>query len=201
MAISQMVFRRRIILSRSIVWPLALTIFFTTSKQGEVFKGFLFLAGCMLVAVATIGRLWCSLYIGGYKKRQLVTSGPYSLCRNPLYFFSSIGIIGVGFATGTVTIPFLLAILFSLYYPFVIRFEETILAPLHGDAYKDYVARVPRFWPRRIRPCEPEEYLISPANFRRTMFDALWFMWLVGLIHLAEAIRNAGILPTIIKFY
>ena len=147
MAISQLVFRRRIILSRMIIWPLALTIFLTTSKQGEIFKGFLFLAGCMLVAVATIGRLWCSLYIGGYKKKQLVTSGPYSLCRNPLYFFSSIGIIGVGFTTGTVTIPHLLAILFSLYYPFVIRFEEAILAPLHGDAFKDYVARVPRFWP------------------------------------------------------
>src|SRR6476660_1715925 len=30
-------------------------------------------------------RLWATGYVGGRKRRELVTEGPYSLCRNPLY--------------------------------------------------------------------------------------------------------------------
>jgi protein-S-isoprenylcysteine O-methyltransferase Ste14 len=44
-----------------------------------------------LAAMIASHRLWCSLYISGYKNSQLITSGPYSLCRNPLYFFSFVG--------------------------------------------------------------------------------------------------------------
>lgn len=43
--------------------------------------------GLILVSVAACGRLWCMLYIAGYKTQKLVTAGPYSLCRNPLYLF------------------------------------------------------------------------------------------------------------------
>ena len=58
--------------------------------------GVMMLAGCTLVGIATVGRLWCALYIAGYKTDKLITSGPYSMCRNPLYFFSLLGGIGVG---------------------------------------------------------------------------------------------------------
>src|SRR5262245_36841884 len=33
-------------------------------------------------------RFWATLYIGGRKERELVTDGPYSLCRHPLYLGS-----------------------------------------------------------------------------------------------------------------
>lgn len=195
--------RQRILVSRLVIWPLAVAVILATSRWEErvVFEGFLFLTGCMLVAVATIGRLWCSLYICGYKTKQLVTSGPYSLCRNPLYFFSAIGAVGVGFATETLTIPLLLALMFTLFYPTVIRAEEAKLENLHGEAYNAYLSGVPRFWPRSAGLYEPEEYLVAPAKFRHAMIDALWFVWLVGIIELAEALRNAGILPTVVKLY
>ena len=41
-------------------------------------------AGILLILTAIVGRAWCSLYIGGRKKSELVQEGPYSLCRNPL---------------------------------------------------------------------------------------------------------------------
>ena len=65
------------------------------------FSTILFFIGIILVGIASFGRLWCSLYIAGYKTDNLVTEGPYSMCRNPLYFFSFIGALGVGFASET----------------------------------------------------------------------------------------------------
>jgi hypothetical protein len=35
-----------------------------------------------IAAVASLGRMWCSLYIAGSKDKELITNGPYSLCRN-----------------------------------------------------------------------------------------------------------------------
>ena len=44
--------------------------------------------GYLAIVVAIGLRLWCTLYIGGSKSRTLVTDGPYSVSRNPLYFAS-----------------------------------------------------------------------------------------------------------------
>lgn len=195
--------RYRIRTSRLVVWPLAVGITLAGSQweQQFVLRGLLFLIGCVLVSTAVIGRLWCSQYISAYKTRHLVTSGPYSLSRNPLYVFSSIGAVGLGFATETLTIPFVLALMFAVFYPKVIRDEETKLAELHGEPFKAYMASVPRFWPRNFKLVEPEEYIVSPVKFRHALLDAIWFMWLLGIIQMAEALRHGDILPTLFKLY
>lgn len=188
--------RKRILLSRVMMWPALFLLVFTSSRwEGSpVVEAFLFLTGCLLVAVASIGRLWCSLYICGYKTKSLVVEGPYSLCRNPLYFFSSIGATGVGMATETFTIPVLAILLFAVFYPFVIRGEEGKLLAIHGEPYREYMRSVPRFWPLARRPVEPSTYVIVPAKVRRALIDSLWFVWLVGLLEFAEALREAGVL-------
>jgi len=67
----------------------------------------LFAGGCVLAGAASLGRLWCALYIAGYKDGVLVTEGPYSLCRNPLYFCNLLGAAGVGLATETLLVALL----------------------------------------------------------------------------------------------
>ena len=195
--------RYRIRTSRLIVWPLAVGIILAGSQweQQFVLRGLLLLIGCVFVSTAAIGRLWCSQYICAYKTKHLVTSGPYSLSRNPLYVFSSIGAVGLGFATETLTIPYVLALMFAVFYPKVIRDEETKLAELHGEPFKAYMASVPRFWPRNFKIVEPEEYIVSPVKFRHALLDATWFVWILGIIQMAEALRNGGILPTLFKLY
>jgi len=64
--------------------------------------------GFALVTVAALGRLWCSIYICGYKNRRVIQDGPYSIVRNPLYCFSLLGGIGIGFLVGSLTITALI---------------------------------------------------------------------------------------------
>lgn len=163
-------------------------------RQSPVVCAILFLSGCVLVAIASLGRLWCSLYIAGYKTDHLVVLGPYSVSRNPLYFFSLLGGVGVGFATETFTIPLLILIMFALYYPFVIRHEENKLKKIYGDQYDAYVCSVPQFWPKWRFLKEPQEYAVTPRIFRKHIFSALWFFWIIGILELLEMLREQGVL-------
>lgn len=33
------------------------------------------------------------------------------------------------------------------------------------------------------------------------MFDALWFVWLLGILELVEALHEAGVLPIVLRLY
>jgi len=161
----------------------------------------LFLIGMILVAIASLGRMWCSLYIAGYKDQKLITQGPYSLCRNPLYFFSMLGGIGVGFSTETLVFPLLLALLFAIYYPFVIKSEEIRLARFFGADFTDYKKRVSAFFPRFSAFDEPEQYVVNPGVYRHHIFSALWFIWIVGILEVFEGLKEIGLIGSLWTIY
>ena len=104
--------------------------------------------GAGLIFVCISGRTWCSLYIGGRKTHELVTTGPYSVSRNPLYVFSIIGAIGIGAQFGAVSVAVLAGVCAWLVHILVVRQEERLLLAEHGEAYAKYLAEVPRFFPR-----------------------------------------------------
>ena len=58
--------------------------------------------GIFLLFVGILGRLYATLYIGGMKNsgsdgNSFISDGIYSVCRNPLYFFSFVGLLGILF--------------------------------------------------------------------------------------------------------
>jgi protein-S-isoprenylcysteine O-methyltransferase Ste14 len=170
-------------------------------SRSPLISSVLFLVGVLFVAIASLGRLWCSLYIAGWKTRVLITKGPYSMCRNPLYFFTLIGVIGVGLASERLLIPSILVLSFGLYYPWVIKEEENKLQRLHGERFRAYRSRVPRFFPRFSKLVEPREYVVNPTIFRKHILSALWFVWLVGILEVIEALHDVGALPIVFKIY
>ena len=151
----------------------------------------LFALGCVFTGFGALGRIWCSLYIGGFKNRVVVEDGPYSLTRNPLYFFSCFGGLGLMLLTQTLTYPLVFLAFMSLYYPAVIRNEEARLLATHGDLYRDYFSRVPRFFPRLAKPNEPKRYEVAPRSFRKNLTDAAWFIWAIPLLFLLGQARAA----------
>ena len=161
-----------------------------SAHEGSLVSTALFLLGLLLVGIATVGRLWCSLYISGHKNSELITTGPYSLSRNPLYFFSLLGFAGIGFASETVTLGAVLAAAMLIGYPAVIRQEEAVLRERFGAKFEAYCARVPRFLPKLSGYVEPETYTVNPRLFRRSMLDVVWFIWFVGVLEFVEALHE-----------
>lgn len=81
----------------------------------------------------------------------LVERGVYRLSRNPMYLGFVAIVSGLAIWVGSVS-PWLAVPLFVLtLYWFFIRHEERQLQQDHGQAYTDYLSRVPR-WIGRTRP-------------------------------------------------
>jgi protein-S-isoprenylcysteine O-methyltransferase Ste14 len=194
----------RIPVSRIFAVILALIIFVSQNAwevEAPLVSVILFSIGIILVGIASLGRLWCSLYIAGYKTDVLVTEGPYSTCRNPLYFFSFIGAIGLGFASETFLIPAMILVAFTIYYPSVIKSEEVELRKLHGEKFDTYFENVPRFFPNISKLKEPDKYIVNPVIFRRHIFDALWFIWLIAILEIIELLHDLRIIPVMFNIY
>lgn len=168
----------------------------TTQARGFETVGYDLLeqAGFFLIFVAVLGRLWCTLYIGGRKNRELCRSGPYSLCRNPLYFFSFSGVVGVGLAAQNVILTAITALIFLAYYRVIIGKEEVRLQSMFGASFADYVAQVPRFWPRWQVPETESVVEVNVHTFVRTLKDAAWFLLAIIAIEIIEDLRTRGTL-------
>jgi protein-S-isoprenylcysteine O-methyltransferase Ste14 len=153
----------------------------------------------VMVMVAAFGRLWTLSYISGHKTKDLVTKGPYSIMRNPLYFFSLIGALGIGIASESIIILGSLLLAFTVYYPLVIRAEEEHLARIHGDGFQRYCSTVPTFMPRFSLFHEPTEYLVNARLLRRAFFSVMWFPLAYILILSVAHLQEAGIMPVILS--
>lgn len=195
--------RLRLPLSRGLAVALALLLLFSGSRWDRVsiVSDVFYLLGCVLAGIGAIGRLWSSLYIAGYKSRSLATTGPYSISRNPLYLFSLIGTLGVGFATETLLIPLVFLVFFALYYPHIIRNEEMRLLDLFGDDFKRYRENTPAFFPKFSLLNEPESYAVNARVFRKHAVSAIWFIWAVGVLKFVDGMQHAGVLPVWFKVY
>lgn len=155
-------------------------------------------AGFVLLLVCAFGRLWSLQYLAGFKSRRVVSDGPYSLVRNPLYLFSFAGAMGLALAANHTLFALALVLAYLAYYPFVVISEERGLRQRLGSEYEDYCRRVPRFLPRLTGYHEPASYEINAARFSRNYLEVVWFplAWMV-LQWLAQA-RAARWLPEVL---
>lgn len=176
-------------------------ITFTASAWNPYAIAVMLVIGYSLVRVAIIGRAWTALYLIGNKKFTLVTVGPYAMCRNPLYFFTFLGLIGIGFAAGSLFVVVLIGAWFAVYYPFVIRKEERTLRALHGEAFSTYRTSTPPFFPRLMALRDTAEWSVLPGKVRQTTKDYVWMVWGLGFVQLIAFLHFQGILPTYLHIY
>lgn len=144
--------------------------------------------GLLLVVAAVLGRFWAILYIGAMKNRAVLEEGPYSICRHPLYFFSTLGVTGFGLMLGSVTLALILGTVTFLILSATAAREEAWLRGAFGPAYDGYAARVPRVWPRPALFRSSETISVSVRALRVNFADALVFL---AFIPLAEGINGA----------
>lgn len=173
----------------------------TTSRapSGSRIHEFIEWIGVVLIVACILGRTWSSLYIGGRKIEEFVQVGPYSVMRNPLYFFSCVGAVGVGMQVGSVLLGLITgAVAYAVFYVVVLR-EEELLGERYGAAYEAYLARVPRFFPNpRLWHDEPT-LTIRPPRVLATFGDALVFLLAVPIAEGFEYLQNAGVVPVLLN--
>lgn len=143
--------------------------------------------GVAAIVLSIVGRAWCTLYIGGRKKAEVVDRGPYSISRNPLYVFSFFGAFGIGAQSGSLVIAAAFVAAAVLVFHFTILREERFLLREFGDRYAIYVARTPRLWPRFSLWRDAQELTIRPSLFLLTIRDGLVFLLAIPLFELIDA--------------
>ena len=80
--------------------------------------------------------------------RRLVVRGLYGFVRNPMYLGVGAAFLGEVAFTTALWLAAYAAVVFVIWHPFVVYYEEPRLTQLFGDEYRPYCARVPRWLPR-----------------------------------------------------
>lgn len=112
--------------------------------------------GTILVVLGELIRIIGVAHIGGVSRtktystgQKLISSGPFSYVRNPLYIgnlFLSTGLTVV--ANVSVFFPLAFIVFFFLQYTPIINWEESNLKNVFGKEFETYLKSVPRWIPR-----------------------------------------------------
>lgn len=153
--------------------------------------------GYLMIALCATGRIYTTAFLGGYKNEALIDYGPFSVCRNPLYFFSLCGFCGICLMANHLVIIFVAPPLFYAVYYFLIQREEVFLAEKFGEVFASYKQRVPRLFPHLSLYHAPEAVEMRPKYLARAFRDNLWWFVSFPLIEFSEYLQEAHILPAL----
>ncbi|MFQ5355214.1 MAG: methyltransferase family protein [Mariprofundaceae bacterium] len=103
-------------------------------------------ASLPLIALGEALRLWASGHI--QKMKEVTNTGPYALCRHPLYLGHFLIAAGFCVAGNNIWVSlFVLPGFWIIFHP-TMQKEELLLVEKFGMAYEDYRRESPQFWPR-----------------------------------------------------
>ena len=177
------------------------TLFIKPYFDETAFCGFLEQTGMMLIIACVLGRCWAILYIGGNKNARLVTMGPYSLCRNPLYLFSIMGVVGFGFMIQSLVYAVVLTSITFLTLLQAASKEEAYLSDKFVEDYVAYKNSTPRFMPVNFRTFQTEPNVnVNVRALRRCFWDAAIFILAIPALELVEWLHEVNAVATFVLF-
>ncbi len=156
--------------------PLPIAVAVLTLRIGEAGPDVVVATGVALTAAGELIRLCAVRHIGAVSRTRssrlgpLVTSGPFAYTRNPLYIGNIALWTGFAVAVRLLWLAPIVVVLLGAEYHAIVRWEECLLESRLGDAYRSYVARVPRWLPSRTRRMESANRA-TPFSWRETLFS------------------------------
>ena len=111
------------------------------------FKDLFYLIGFLLMVVAARLSGVKSFISTSIQTSELKTTGIYARTRNPIYFSWWLSGIGITLTLHNMWLLILIPIQWVILTIMIRNTEEKWLYELHGEAYKDYCARVNRWFP------------------------------------------------------
>ncbi|MEX2116272.1 MAG: isoprenylcysteine carboxylmethyltransferase family protein [Bacteroidota bacterium] len=151
-------------------------------------------------AVALMGeamRFWGVAYAGPLTRvtgsvgaPELITSGPFSHVRNPLYVGNILLYVGFGIMANALT-PWLVtatAVYFVIQYAAIVSLEEEFLQKEFGSGFEEYRKSVPRFVPliSSFREVRKEHQRPDWPGARRSERRTFQAMAIVGAVVVAR---------------
>lgn len=112
-------------------------------------------AGLLLLLPGFALLVWCvrDFYVAGRgtlapwsPPRNLVTVGLYRFSRNPMYVAVTLMLVGWALTFASTTLGIYAACVVVAFHARVVLGEEPWLERTHGDAWREYKARVPRWF-------------------------------------------------------
>jgi len=182
---------KRVVFNRILGLFLIALVYFSpsiniNSINMENYNTFLWnISGMILMVLGAIGRIWASLFIEGHKTKKVISDGPYSIIRHPLYLFSLMIILSLFFAIKSVFIGLYLLTMFILFHIPTLLNEERVLTELYGEDYINYKKRVPRFFPNFLiyRKVEKNTFLnIRLKRVQHVLIEAILLIMLYEII-------------------
>lgn len=186
--------KRKIALAVGLVLLVAVIALTKATLFGPVGHQDVEVVGRVFLAICIVGRIWCSLYIGGRKNKELIVDGPYSVVRNPLYVFSFFGAAGAGAQSGSAIIAMATLLAAVVVFALVVRREEATLLRLMGEPYAAYMRRTPRFIPNLALWRPGAELRPDARRVLITLADSLVFLAAIPICEGLEQLQAAGLL-------
>jgi protein-S-isoprenylcysteine O-methyltransferase Ste14 len=146
-------------------------------------------AGWLIFFAGAACRWWATLYVGGRKSAELVTVGPYSITRNPVYVGTLLLTLSV--AAFSQSAVFLLGVVVAaiVYLGLTIPVEENGLRARHGERFEAYCRQAPVFFPRFGRFHSPETIQVHTSGLRIEVVRMARWIWIPILCDLATHLR------------
>ncbi len=190
--------KNRIFLSNITAVCMVILILFTKSfiAKESALHELLESVGVTLISLCVMGRILSSCYLGGFKNNVMITHGIYSVMRNPLYFFSLIGVTGAGVISGHIIVMIALPLLFLMIYLPLIKREEKFLEEKFGAEYIAYKQKVPALFPNFFNYHAPETLTFYPRFLMKAFKDAIGWLAILPCVELIEYLHAIGTLPT-----
>jgi len=192
----------RINLLRLVFIPIVfVAVFVRPSWSLASYTSFLMeLGGYLFLLAGLTIRIWSIFYIGSRKSKEIITTGPYSLCRNPLYIGTFLLAIGAGLCFENVLMILLISAIIIPVHIITTRMEEAHLEAKFGQPYQEYKQRIPRFWPRFSSYNSPDTIEVNVKSIRRIALDTVAVLLLPGIEDLLELLHYHGIIPVLWHF-
>jgi len=102
--------------------------------------------GLAVVAMGEGLRLWASGHI--HKSAEVTTTGPYAMCRHPLYLGHYLVATGFCVTGDSITAFIIVSLAFFVIYLPTWKNEEQYLINMFGDTYREFMAVTPAILPR-----------------------------------------------------
>ena len=188
---------------RATLLVIALFVFLAFSSSGLASspRFYLELTGGIIIGLSMLIRTLSSVYVAGHKNHQLVTQGPYSLSRNPLYVGWLVGAFGVGLAVGSALLAIALVAAVFFIHAKAILLEEERLSAKFSLAWQSYAANTPRWLGKSFdsnwRPAHPAQ----PKLIGYAFLEGSSLLLVYPLQKSFTALQDASLLPVIFYYF